>query len=231
MRFYKILLISLLFGSISCTKHEKITESNLPAETPVNENAEKNVTHLPFKFSDLKLYQNLADLNLNHFKKYGKFYTSDFVIYQIGDLADLEENNYIQEIYLYFIDSTLLKIQAVTRYNMTDQLLHKNGRAKMILLDKINKKIAHQEGVVKHNGDKAFINHHLTRYKLIWDNNLVKMTFLVDEPNITDVLETKNVSDQINTPRALPPSRYVLTMESQEYSTSLQKIKLESLIQ
>ena len=225
---YGFLFISLMFIGIACNNEERHTETVSRSHNRIAQIPEEAQNHLPFKFTDLQLYQNLSDLSLQNFKKYGNFYTSNLAIYQIRDLKALEENNFIQEIYLYFIDSTLLKIQAITKYNMVNQLLRKNGKAKMTLKDSMNRRTARQEGVVKRINGRQSINKHLTRYRLTWNNDKVKMTYRVDEyyGNARPLYGISNDAYTIDVPIS---AHYVLTMESKEYRKSLQRVKMESI--
>jgi hypothetical protein len=182
---------------------------------------------LKFKFSNLDLYQDIGSLNFDQFKKFGTFYTRDFTIYHIKDLDLLEDNLYIVEIYLYFIDSTLHKIQAHTTKNMSDFFLSKYGGAKLILMDRFNKELMMQEGAISRNAGKYHMNKNLNNYKLRWKGNDRLISYKVDESdqkNFEVIEELVNIENQ---ERIRIKPDYIFTIESKEYQNLLARVKVD----
>ena len=137
---FTLLLLPFTFFISSCNKEKPV--SFFVGKPHIVDIQKPKITidpKLQFQFSNLELYHEIDDINLDQFKKFGTFYTRDFTIYQINDLDLLEDNQYITEIYLYFIDNSLHKIQAFTTKNMSDFFLSKYGGAKLVLKDRFNK--------------------------------------------------------------------------------------------
>ena len=75
------------------------------------------------------------------------------------------------QIYLYFIDNSLHKIQAFTTKNMADFFLSKYGGAKLILNDRFNKELAMTEGATSKKTGRVRMNKNLSNYKLKWNSD------------------------------------------------------------
>ncbi len=184
---------------------------------------------MKFRFSNLKLYQDIHSINLYQFKKYGTFYTKDFTIYQIKNLDLLEDNMYISEIYLYFIDNSLHKIQAFTTKNMSDFFLSKYGGAKLVLKDRFNKDLALVEGVVYRKAGKIHMNKGLNNYKLKWKSTDRLISYQVDESAqksfeaLEDLINIEN-QQYMNT----APS-YDFTIQSKSYNALLARVKYDEV--
>lgn len=185
---------------------------------------------LQFQFSNLKLYHEIDDVNLNQFKKFGTFYTRDFTIYQINNLDLLEDNQYITEIYLYFIDNSLHKIQAFTTKNMSDFFLSKYGGAKLVLKDRFNKELAMNEGATKKKSGKIQMNKNLSNYKLKWKGGDRLISYQVDETaqkNFEALEELVNLDNQQKI--KIKPS-YVFTIQSDKYTQLLVRVKRDEAL-
>lgn len=180
---------------------------------------------LQFQFSNLELYQSINKVNLDQFKKYGTFYTRDFTIFQINNLDLLEDNQYISEIYLYFVDNSLHKIQAFTTKNMADFFLSKYGGAKLVLKDRFNKELAMTEGAIRRKAGKVLMNKNLSNYKLKWSTDDQLISYQVDETaqkNFEALEELVNLENQQKI--RIKPS-YVFTIQSDEYMMLLARVK------
>ena len=180
---------------------------------------------LQFQFSNLELYHEIDDINLDQFKKFGTFYTRDFTIYQINNLDLLEDNLYITEIYLYFIDKSLHKIQAFTTKNMSDFFLSKYGGAKLVLKDRFNKELAMTEGATRKKSGKMYMNKNLSNFKLKWKGGDRLISYQVDETaqkNFEALEELVNLNNQQKI--KIKPS-YVFTIQSDKYTQLLARVK------
>jgi hypothetical protein len=185
---------------------------------------------LKYKFSDLDLYQDLQQLNLRHFKKFGAFYTEDFTIYHVGNLDLLEDNMYIVEIYLYYIDRRLHKIQALTTKNMADVFLSKYGGAKLVVNDRFNKDLVKKEGAIYKRAGRTHMNKNLNNYKLKWKQNDRSIAYMVDESaqkNFETIEEMVELEGQ--TKMRYKP-KYVFTIQSDEYPQLLSRVKYEEIL-
>jgi len=180
---------------------------------------------LIFQFSNLNLYQEIEDINLEQFKKYGTFYTRDFTIYQINNLDLLEDNQYITEIYLYFIDNSLHKIQAFTTKNMSDFFLSKHGGAKLVLKDRFNKELAMIEGATRKKSGRTLMNKNLSNYKLKWKSNDRLITYQVDETAQKNFEALEVLIDVENQQKIKTNPSYVFTIQSEKYSKLLMRVK------
>lgn len=202
---------------------ELVMDNRIVPEIPIH-------PKVKFKFSNLDLYTDISELNKHQFKKYGTFYTKDFTIYQVNDLDLLQDNLYIGEIYLYYIDNKLHKIQAFTTKNMADFFLSKYGGAKLILKDRFNKKLAMTEGAVFKKYGKTKMNKNLTNYKLKWSSEDRVISYLIDESGQKnfEALGELIHSEEKQHKNAKPS--YVFTIQSQNYNSMLSRIKLEETI-
>lgn len=185
---------------------------------------------LKFKFSNLDLYQNIVELNLDQFKKYGTFYTKNFTIYHVNNLDLLEDNLYIVEIYLYFVDSTLHKIQAHTTKNMSDFFLSKYGGARLVLMDRFNKDIVTQEGAIEKIAGKYQMNKNLNNYKLKWAGKDRLISYKVDESAQKNFLVIEELVDIDNQARIEVEPDYVFTIESMAYPELLARVKMDDVL-
>lgn len=182
---------------------------------------------LQFQFSNLDLYQQVVDVDLNQFKKYGTFYTKNFTIYQINNLDLLEDNQYISEIYLYFIDDSLHKIQAFTTKNMADFFLSKYGGAKLILNDRFNKDLAMTEGATSKKTGRVRMNKNLSNYKLKWNSDDRIIWYHVDESAQKNFEALEELVDLDNQQKIRIKPKYVFTIQSDQYSQLLTRVKYE----
>ncbi len=185
---------------------------------------------LKFKFSNLDLYQSMEELNLEQFKRYGTFYTRDFTIFHVNNLDLLEDNIYIVEIYLYFIDGTLHKIQAHTTKNMSDFFLGKYGGAKLVLRDRFNKELVRNEGAIFKKRSSYHINENLNNYKLKWKMYDRIISYQVDESSQKNFEVIEELVDIDNQKDIKIKPKYVFTIESGNYQDLLARVKMEELL-
>lgn len=193
-------------------------------------NDQQRFQKLNFKFNDLDLYQRVQDLNLRQFKEYGTFYTNDFTIYQINNLDLLEDNLYIKQIYLYFIDDSLHKIQAHTTKNMANFFLSKYKGAKLVLRDRFNKDLVDEEGIGERKSGKIRINRKLNNYLIKWRSNDRLISYLVDESaqkNFESLEELIDIEDRKE--RMLEPL-YIFSVESYRYRNLLARVKYDEYL-
>lgn len=183
-----------------------------------------------FQFSSLDLYQEIHEINLEQFKKYGTFYTKDFTIYQINNLDLLEDNQYITEIYLYFIDSTLHKIQAFTTKNMSDFFLSKHGGAKLVLKDRFNKELAMAEGATKKRSGRTRMNKNLSNYKLKWRGADRLISYQVDETAQKNFEALEELVDLDNQQKIKVKPSYIFTIQSDQYTQLLARVKYDDAL-
>ena len=186
--------------------------------------------NLKFKFSNLELFQELETLNLEQFKKYGTFYTKDFTIYHIKDLDLLEDNLYIGEIYLYFIDDKLHKIQAHTTKNMSSFFLSKYGGAKLVLSDEYNKSLVKSEGALHRRGGKLAMNKNLSNYKLKWHSGDRYISYQVDETAQKSFETLEETIDLDNQKKIKVNPKYVFSIISRQYTSLLSRVKMDELL-
>lgn len=179
-----------------------------------------------FSISDLQLNVHMKDLDLKGFKSYGEFYTEDFVIYRLSRIDYLQEAYFIDDINLYFIDSTLVKVQAFLREDRSNSLISRYGRAKIFISDYHNKKLLETEKVLTKVGGKTRINDKLDQYTLKWDREGLNISYQVNKKADTTALKNKEYSaiklasgDQY---------RFKLTFESKNFQDQLAWVKWEA---
>jgi len=224
-----MLIISFFFSS--CEKERPVNIFVGKAYIIDIQKPKKEInTKLIFQFSNLDLYQEINDVNLNQFKKYGTFYTRDFTIYQINDLDLLEDNQYISEVYLYFIDNSLHKIQAFTTKNMSDFFLSKYGGAKLVLKDRFNKGVAITEGATYKKSGKTRMNKNLSNYKLKWKANDRLISYQVDETAQKNFEALEELIDIENQQKIRIKPNYVFTIQSEKYTQLLSRVKYEEAL-
>ncbi len=228
MKLLGIFLFALSFVFISCESEKpvrifvgkpKVIDIQKPTKT-IN-------PKLKFQFNSLDLYQDIHSINLQQFKKYGTFYTKDFTIFQVKDLDLLEDNQYISEVYLYFIDHSLHKIQAFTTKNMADFFLSKYGGAKLVLKDRFNKDLAMQEGAVRKRAGKIQMNKNLNNYKLKWKNSDRQISYQVDESAQKNFEALEELIDIDNQQKIKIRPTYVFTIQSDSYDQLLARVKYD----
>jgi hypothetical protein len=187
-------------------------------------------SELIFKFNSLDLYQDISDLSLEQFRKYGTFYTSDFTIFHVNNLDLLEDNLYIVEIYLYFIDNTLHKIQAHTTKNMSDFFLSKYGGARLVLKDRFNKELVNTEGAISLRAGAYHMNTNLNNYKLKWKGADRLISYMVDESAQKNFEVIEELVDIENQDKIKVKPDYIFTIESDKYQHLLARVKLDELM-
>jgi len=184
---------------------------------------------LKFQFNTLELFQDIRSVNLEQFKKYGTFYTKDFTIFQVKDLDLLEDNQYISEVYLYFIDNSLHKIQAFTTKNMSDFFLSKYGGAKLVLKDRFNKDLVNKEGAVRSKSGKIRMNKNLNNYKLKWNSTNRLISYQVDESAQKNFEALEELIDIDNQEKIKIRPTYVFTIQSDAYEQLLARVKYDEI--
>lgn len=228
MKCILFLILSLGIISSSCDRKRPV-EFIIGEPVIAGHNIPKRKINpkMKYRFSNLDLYQDMQSINLNQFKKYGTFYTKDFTIYQIKDLDLLEDNLYISEIYIYFVDSSLHKIQAFTTKNMSDFFLSKYGGAKLVLKDRFNKDLAMNEGAVIRKSGRIIMNKNLNNYKLKWKSPDRLISYQVDESAqksfemLEDLLGIESLQNFNIEPN------YVFTIQSNSYNDLLARVKYD----
>lgn len=232
MKYFKFLALFSVLISISCER-VKTFEIIVGKPRVVDVDIQKDAIDpkLKFKFGNLTLYQNVNSLNLEQFSEYGTFYTEDFTIYRINNLDLLHDNQYISEIYLYFVDESLHKIQAFTTKNMSDFFLSKYGGAKLVLKDRFNKDLALLEVAVSRKDGKTHINESLNNYKLKWKNSDRLISYQVDESaqkSFEALEDLVNIDNQQFLD--IKPS-YVFTIQSNNYDGLLARVKYDEVLE
>jgi hypothetical protein len=215
------ILICILLSLNGCIEESKPDNENdqISEVQPQIRKAPKKLKS-QFRFSDLKLFQPLNALHQGHFKKYGTFYSKDFAIYHINDQDAFKNEDHLLEVYLYYIDSMLYKIQALTTKNMASDFLETyGGSAKLVLNDKYNKKIAKTEPFLRRKNGRLIVNKRFTNYKIKWKNDRAVITYKVNE-NFYKI----RLSEDRMTPLNIPKPKYTLTLESKTYEQKLAKL-------
>lgn len=231
MKYLIVFMLIISFFFSSCEKERPVNIFVGKAHIIDIQKPKKEInTKLIFQFSNLDLYQEINDVNLNQFKKYGTFYTRDFTIYQINDLDLLEDNQYISEVYLYFIDNSLHKIQAFTTKNMSDFFLSKYGGAKLVLKDRFNKGVAITEGATYKKSGKTRMNKNLSNYKLKWKANDRLISYQVDETAQKNFEALEELIDIENQQKIRIKPNYVFTIQSEKYTQLLSRVKYEEAL-
>jgi len=185
---------------------------------------------LMYKLSSLNLYEKMENINPAQFKKFGSFYTRDFTIFQVNNLDLLEDNLYFNEVYLYFIDSTLHKIQAHTTKNMSDFFLSKYGGAKLVLRDRFNKDLVSTEGAIYRSGSNYHMNKNLNNYKLKWALQDRSISYQVDESAQKNFEVIEELVDLDNQQDIKIKPDYIFTIQSEQYKQLLARIKMEEIM-
>lgn len=225
----KYLVIVLFLTSLLISSCDKEKPGNIfvgkPRIVDIQTPTKKISPKLQFEFSNLELYQEIEDINLSQFKKYGTFYTRDFTIYQIKNLDLLKDNQYISEIYLYFVDSTLHKIQALTTKNMSDFFISKYGGARLVLKDRFNKELAKNEGPIRRRSGQIVMNKNLSNYKLKWSDSDRLISYQVDETSQKNFEAIEQLIDLDNQQKIRVRPSYIFTIQSDRYGGLLARVK------
>ena len=231
MKYFNLLILSIGIISLSCNRIKPV-EFIVHKPHMVGIEIPKSTINpkMKFRFSNLNLYQDIHSVNLKQFKKYGTFYTKDFTIYQVKDLDLLEDNLYISEIYLYFVDSSLHKIQAFTTKNMSDFFLSKYGGAKLVLKDRFNKNLAMNEGAVTRKFGKTLMNKNLNNYKLKWKSPDRLIFYQVDESAQKSFEALEELVDIENQQKIRIEPSYVFTIQSISYNELLARVKYDEVV-
>ena len=228
IKYFNLLILSVAIISLSCNRVKPV-EIIVHKPHIVGIEIPKSTINpkMKFRFSNLDLYQDIHSINLDQFEKYGTFYTKDFTIYQVKDLDLLEDNQYISEIYLYFVDNSLHKIQAFTTKNMSDFFLSKYGGAKLVLKDRFNKNLAMNEGAVVKKSGKILINKNLNNFKLKWKSEDRQIFYQVDESAQKSFEALEDLIDIENQQNIRVEPSYVFTIQSIIYIELLTRVKYD----
>jgi len=176
-----ISLILLALIMVTCSQPKEEPQAPAPKQEVAEKEPETRIyVRVPdhqFSISDLAINEHMDNLDLKAFKSVGEFYTEDFVIYRLHRIDYLAEAYFIDDINLYFIDSTLVKMQAFLREDRSNILVSRYGRAKIYITDYHNQKIlAHERVLTKVNG-KTRINEKLDHYTLKWERERIDIAY------------------------------------------------------
>lgn len=223
------LLLSLFM--LACNRPQK----EEPVKTaPVVETVEKEpetaiFVRIPdhqFSISDLQINEHINDLDLKGFKSFGEFYTEDFVIYKLSRIDYLAEAYFIDDINLYFIDSTLVKMQAFLREDRSNSLISRYGKAKIHISDYHNKKLLETEKVLTRVNGKPQINEKLDQYTLKWKRNNLDISYSVNKKADTTALKGKDYSSMKLA--SGDQYRFKLTFQAADFKNQMAWIKWEA---
>lgn len=225
-----LLLYTLIFASVACSRSAPIEEEKEEMTEPTVEAREKMAvfeSDLPsykFEFSSLALNQNVKDLDHFVFKRYGEFFTEDFTIYQLDRIDYFAEAFEMENINLYYIDSLLVKIQVFLRNDKTDEFLRKYGRAKIQIHDYHNKKLLETEKVLTQKEGRYQVNDNLDAFSIIWPRNDLDIKY--DVSRKPDSLSTR-VSNEF---KGLDDDTksFKITFQTKDFDRQLAWIKWES---
>ena len=228
----KQIIFSLcLLSIVACSSPEKeVPLEPAPAEEVVEKEPETAIyVRVPdhqFSISDLGINEHINDLDLKAFKSFGEFYTEDFVIYRLNRIDYLAEAYFIDDINLYFIDSTLVKMQAFLREDRSNSLISRYGRAKIYITDYHNKKLLETERVLTKVNGRSRINDKLDQYTLKWEREGLDIHYEVNKKADTTAFKNKEYSaikmasgDQY---------RFKLTFQAKDFANQMAWIKWEA---
>ena len=223
-----MVLASLVWACTPPAKEE--TQEAAPQEVAEESEPETAIyVRMPdhqFSISDLGIDQHINDLDLKAFESYGEFYTEDFVIYRLNRIDYLAEAYFIDDINLYFIDSTLVKMQAFLREDKSNDFISRYGRAKIYITDYHNKKLLETEKIlIKVNG-KTQINSKLDQYTLKWDRNGMDISYAVNKKADTTAVKGKEYSEMKLA--SGDQYRYKLTFQSKDFANQMAWIRWEA---
>lgn len=230
LKYYSFFILFTCAISFSCSRpkpYEIIVGD--PVIAGIATPAKPILPKMKFSFTSLDLYQDINSINLSHFKKYGTFYTRDFTIFQVRNLDLLEDNLFISEVYLYFVDNSLHKIQAFTTKNMSDFFLSKYGGAKLILKDRFNKNLAMTEGAVQQISGKTQMNKNLSNYKLKWKSTDRLIYYYVNESAQKNFEALEELIDIENQQKIEIEPKYIFTIQSSRYNQLLARIQRDEI--
>ena len=220
------LILITVFGFLtSCQQPEEKTTRNIIEKEQLPQTAiDTETANYQFKFSSLKLHDHLREVDLRAFKHFGEFYTKDFSIYRLDRIDYLEENLFIDDINLYFIDSTLVKIQAFLREDRGNHFINRYGNAKISIDNDHNKRLLEKEKILIKKNGKYSINEKLDHYTLKWLKEDSDIFYRVnknpDTPHVIDTVyfsHTKKKNQQ-----------FKLTIQTKDFNHQMEWVKWES---
>ena len=218
----------LILTALSCTP-EKEPEDTVVLPEPDKEPETDILVRIPdyqFSITDLQINQHMDKLDLKAFESFGEFYTEDFVIYRLRRIDYLAEAYFIDDINLYFIDSTLVKVQAFLREDRSNDFLGRYGRAKISINDYHNKKLLETEQLITKVNGKSRLNDKLDYYTLKWDREGLDISYEVNKKADTTAVKGKEYSE-IKIASG-DQYRYKLTFQSKEFENQLAWVKWEA---
>ena len=223
-----MVLASLVWACTPPAKEE--TQEAAPQEVAEESEPETAIyVRMPdhqFSISDLGIDQHINDLDLKAFESYGEFYTEDFVIYRLKRIDYLAEAYFIDDINLYFIDSTLVKMQAFLREDKSNDFISRYGRAKIYITDYHNKKLLETEKILTKVNGKTQINSKLDQYTLKWDRNGMDISYAVNKKADTTAVKGKEYSEMKLA--SGDQYRYKLTFQSKDFANQMAWIRWEA---
>lgn len=225
-----ILPFALVMLAAACSPPAK-EEPNEPAPKEVEEKEPETAIFVrvpdhQFSIGDLAINEHMDNLDLKAFQSFGEFYTEDFVIYRLSRIDYLAEAYFIDDINLYFIDSTLVKMQAFLREDRSNQFISRYGRAKIYITDYHNKQLLKTEKVLTKVNGKTRINDKLDMYTLKWDREGIDIAYEVNKKADTLAVKGKEYSE-IKLASG-DQYRYKLTFQSKDFANQMAWIKWEA---
>ena len=160
--------VVLLILSISCTNQpDSIVKDN----ASTNEEVAIGVTEI--EEGAIELNKNFRLINLANAENIGEFYDHRLRFFEIKKPDITFYKTPVDELVLYFIDSTLVKLRYEIREDVGSYLLDSLGMSKFKPLDSLSRALIAQRQV--YNKVTSRLNPELENYELIWrDNSSVK---------------------------------------------------------
>lgn len=159
-----LVVVSLFLGCQNSTRIDKIESpegtTTVESKAPSAFSSSEHIATLNTKHSSL---------NLDNAKNIGEFFDHRLKFFKIQQPKIKIHETPVEELVLYFIDSTLVKMRYQVNEEVGSFLLDSLGLSKFKPLDSISKELLKKKAV--YNRITSRLNPELKNYELIWRND------------------------------------------------------------
>lgn len=175
---------------MSCSESPVFSEKSEPGLSPTGKlaNIEKAAT---YDLITLEIGTALSNIAISDHDLHGKFFSDRAEFYVIENPELYVSNTEVEELTLYFIDSTLCKKKYKLADDISAELMKSYGAFKFTPLNRHTKELSKTESIVLKTASGIRINKKLNRYQMKWDERevLIKYRLSRDSTEIEIYLE------------------------------------------
>lgn len=222
-----LLLTCVTLMLLSCGKSGD--QNDMEQTAPVTKEDDNEQLNVPtpskrdvfIPIDEYSLGQSIREVDLSNFLKYGDFYGSRLKIYHIDNVKALKENKYVTEVYLFFIDNTLSKIETILTKDQSNKFLIQYGNCSLKPKDHFNVAYLKEHGALQHINGRVQLNPQLTNFMLTWNKQDFNVYYRVREPNYKQLSEIDNELLNNKVWKYLYEPEYKYVIQIKDYKSKL----------